>query len=342
MELFRVHAYEVTPQRLADAEIPPRGGAFAADAEFTGVLEEYLSKTKLLTQATVNLRRHPAEETGSGPTHELRDAVVLYCFGTSPKAKQAAVTIARKLGDAMDRRSVFTLLMLAAYRDGPKRRLIVWAFPKDEPFHFSVRGNRAKIKVLTDAFSRSSSFKKAALFEGSNTDTSFWSARVIDRQAERGMGGAAEYWIDTFLDSQPSLSGKAGTRLLAQCLRRTHEALSDQSDKDQISSSIVAVRTSQKKKWSLTRYANEYLADAAKQTFLDNSPPESRSATFTFIKDEFDRKVNFRVFRLQDNVVVAAPFGSIGKSVKLQDGTQRKLKCEGIIVAEKVRAQNVG
>jgi len=59
-------------------------------------------------------------------------------------------------------------------------------------------------------------------------------------------------------------------------------------------------------------------------------------------KQEFDEKINFRVFRLQDNVMVAAPFGTIGKSVKIEDGAERRLKCEGIVVSEKVRAQNVG
>ena len=194
----------------------------------------------------------------------------------------------------MDNRSVFTLLMLAAYRENNLRRLVMWAFPKDEPFHFSVQGDRAKIKILQDAFSRSSSFKKAALFEGTNSPTSFWSCQVIDKQAESGFGTAAQYWVGLFLDSHPSLSGKAGTRLLTRCLKRTHEALVDQADKDQVLNSIVAVRASQRRKWSLDQFANEYLTDNAKQTFLENSPPESRSATFEFSKQEFDQKINFR------------------------------------------------
>ncbi len=342
MELFRIHAYEVTPQRLADADTPPRGGAFSANADFVQSLEDYLTKSKLQSQATVDLRRHRPDGGNGDPTHELRGHILNYCFGLSPTSKSSAIAMARRLGKAMDDRSDFTLLMLAAYRDGDDRRLVMWAFPKDEPFHFSVSGERARIKILKDAFSRSSSFKKAALFQGRNVDGAFWSGHVIDKQAENGFGTAADYWINRFLDSQPSLSGKAGTRLLARCLRQTHDSLAAQADKDQISGSIVAVRASQKRRWSISRFANEYLTGNVKDVFLANTPAESRSATFSFDKDEFDQKINFRVFRLQDNVMVSAPFGSIGKSVRLHDGNQRTLKCEGIVVAEKVRSQHVG
>ena len=338
MELFRIHAYEVTPQRLADAETPPRGGAFSADAEFSKALDDYLKKSKLQEQSTVDLRRAPTSNSDGGATHELRRQVLSYCFGAPPSAKGAALAMARRLGQAMDERSVFTLLILAAYKDDPVRRLVMWAFPKDEPFHFSVRGDRAKIKILKDAFSRSSSFKKAALFEGTTAANAFWSGKVIDKQADSAYGTAADYWVNRFLDSLPSLSGKAGTRQLAKCLRRTHDALSNQSDKDQVTNAIVAVRASRRRQWSLSSFANEYLTDNAKQVFVHLAPPEVRSASFAFSKEEFDERIQFRVFRLEDNVMVTAPFGTVGKSVKIKDGEQRSLKCEGIIAEEKVRA----
>lgn len=343
MELVRIHAYEVKPQRLADSKTPPRGGAIARDSAFEKMLDDYFTKSKLRSQPTVNLRRHAKERGQTVPTHGLRENVINYCFGAPASAKSAAVAMATSLGRAMDDRSVFTLLMLAAYKDGPLRRLVMWAFPKDEPFHFSVKGERARIRVLEDAFSRSSAFKKAALFEGTNVDTSFWSGHVIDKQAEGGFGNAADYWVNLYLDSVPSLSGSAGTRLLARCLRKTHQSLASQSDKDQLSDAIVAVRASTKPQWSLQKFADEYLTDQAKTAFLDNTPPESRSASFTLNKPEFEQRINLRVFRLKDNVMVAAPFGTIGNSVIIEDkADQRRLKCEGVVVAENVRAQHAG
>lgn len=242
----------------------------------------------------------------------------------------------------MDNRSEFTLLMLAAYQVEKQRQLVIWAFPKDEPFHFKANGERARVKILKDAFSRSSSFKKGALFEGDNTGSSFWAAHVIDKQADSAFGAAADYWVRLFLEGRPSLTGKAGTRLLAKCLRVTHDELTTIADRHQISDAIVAVRTSQRRQWSLNRFANEYLSGVAKTTFLKNSPAEARTSTFSFNKEEFESKLSLRIFRLEDNVTVAAPFGRVGQSVKITNGTKPKLTCEGIVVGEKVRSQRVG
>src|SRR5262249_10714222 len=156
---------------------------------------------------------------------------------------------------------------LAAYRDNSVRRLIMWAFPKDEPFQFWSRKERARVTILMDAFSRSSSFKKGALLQGTNTDQAFWSAHVIDKQGENGPGTAADYWVGRFLDSVPSMSGKAGTRLLARCLRKTFESLTAQDEKDQLTHSIVGVRASTRGQWSLKKFADEYLTDNAKTEF---------------------------------------------------------------------------
>jgi len=342
MNLFRIHAYEVTPQRLSVTPTPPRGGAFSADAAFKSSLDVFLLKSQLAKQPMVDFRvAHQSDpsDVSSASTHEVRTLVLDYTFGEPSTAKRAAVTLATRLGKSMDARSPFTLMMLAAYKNGDSRRLIIWAFPKDDPFHFSVSGERARIRILDDAFSRSSSFKKAAIFEGVNSPTTLWSGRVIDKQAQNGFGTAADYWVSTFLNSRFSLTGKAGTRLLAKCLRETYDAVNEQVDRDQISNAIVAIHASQRGQWSLRTLANEYLNGTAKEMFISKSPSESHTTAFSFQKDEFEQKLGFRIFRLEDNVIVSAPFGAVGKSVKLEEGNKRRLKCEGTVVDEKVRAK---
>lgn len=337
MNLTRIHAYEVTPQRLAKTVTPPRGGALSADAAFQKSLNEFFRKSRLKVQPTVDFRVQSKADDDT--SHDVRKSLIDYCFGAASTAKKAALALAGRLGKAMDDRSPFTLLLLAAYEDGTTRRLIIWAFPKDEPFHFSASGDRAKVRILKDAFSRSSSFRKAAMYEGRNKPMEFQSGRVIDRQAQQSFGTAADYWVSNFLDSRFSLTGKAGTRLLARTLRSTYDLLTDQNDKDQISNAIVAVHASKRRQWSLRSFANEYFEDDVKKAFLSKAPPESRTTTFSFQKQEFEQKLNFRIFRLEDDVMVSAPFGTIGQSVHIEDGEERTLTCEGVIVDEKVRAR---
>jgi hypothetical protein len=340
MELFRLHAYEVSPQRLSTTPIPPRGGAFSGDALFKKSLEDFVKKSKLASQPTVDFRVKPGTGSNPKPVHELRSLIIDYAFGTAARAKSTAVSLATRFGKSMDGRSPFTLLLLSAYRRDSSRRLIIWAFPKDEPFHFTARGDRAQIKILKDAFSRSSSFKKAALFEGTNHPSQFLCGHVIDRQSQNGHGTAADYWINTFLDSRSSLTGKAGTQLLAKCLRDAYNTIREQSDRDQIAQAIVGAHASRRRKWSLQGFAKEYLEGNASTAFLSGASPESRNATFDFNKHDFEQKLNFHIYRLEDDVVVSAPFGAIGKSVTIHGGAQRRLRCEGSIKSEKVRASH--
>src|SRR4029077_16243340 len=107
-------------------------------------------------------------------SHDVRNLILSVSFGQAAAAKAAAFKLAARLGSSMDDRSPFTLLVLTAYQKAATRRLVLWAFPKDEPFHFSVSGGAAHLRILRDAFSRSSSFRKAALFEGIHSKNTFW------------------------------------------------------------------------------------------------------------------------------------------------------------------------
>jgi len=340
MDLLRIYAYEVAPQRLSQTATPPRGGVFTADESFTASLDQLLAGSKLQSQSAVDFRVSDSHSP-DGPSHEVRNLILDVSFGQAAKAKAAAFKLALRLGRSMDDRSPFTLLMLTAYQKAATRRLVLWAFPRDEPFHFSVSGDQARLKILKDAFSRSSFFRKAALFEGVHSKNTFWTGRVIDKHAQKAFGSAADYWVTKFLDCRFSLTEEAGTRLLAKCLRSAYDSVSDQAARDQISNAIVAAHASRRTQWSLKSFANEYLDGEAKQMVLAKAPQETHGTVFPFRKESFEHEVNFRVFRLEDNVLVSAPFSAVGQSVRIEEGRQRTLRCEGTIVEEKVRARHV-
>lgn len=342
MEVFKTHAYEVQPQRLAKEKKEPRGGAFSADKEFRDELATYLEDSKLATQPIIDFKlKRPSRNSRTHPDHEVRSLVLDFCYAAPSNAKKAAVTLARRLANSMDDRSRFLLLMLVAYKDPSNldtRQLVLWAFPKDEPFQFTASSGRARLKVPKDIFSRSSKFKKGALFTGENVPSGFLRGRVIDKQA--GLGSAADFWVDNFLGCKSSLNGEMGTRILVNLLKDTYHELQDRDAKDNVSDSVVALHASQRTRWSLNMFANEYLTGSAKKTFLRKAPHEVKGSQFTIQKAEFERKLNFRVFQLEDGVKVSAPFGTIGDSVKLTDKNdgKRHLKVAGDVAGERFRA----
>ena len=337
--LSKIHAYEVIPQRLQDAPTKPRGGSFSADPDFKNELKNYLRKSKLSERPQVDFRVNGASQTGI-QSHPVRNSIVNYLFGQSATAKKASLELASSLSKAMDDRSPYTLLMLVAYKgkdDDTFRRLVMWAFPKDEPFAFTTSGETAKIKIPENVFSRSSSFTKGSLYEGFQGDDAFLHGYVIDKKAESSWGTAADYWVSKFLDSEFSLTGLAGTRLLARTLKATHEEMVTSDDRNQITDSILAAFVSKRRRTSIKQYAKDYLTDNAKTTFLKNAPPETINTRFDFDKDEFEEKVQLRVFRLDDDVVVSAPFSSINQSVKFSGKHSQNIRVTGTIVEETVK-----
>ena len=342
MELFRIHAYAVTPQRKAEVKQAPTGGAFPVNDDIRTALDALFVKSKLPSQATVDFRID-GSGNGNNRQHVVRDLIMEFAFQGPAKAKVAAQALSTRLADSMDERSPpSTLFMLAASRSGARRRMTMWAFPQDEAFQFRSSNNRPRIRLLDDVFSRSSRLRKAALFEGRNLNSDFLSGRILDLQTMGGFGKAADYWISNFLDCRLALEGEAGTRLLAKHLREAYESLASQADRDQLYNAMTAVRTSPKTTWSAKQFAAQYLQGEAKRVFLQSVPADLRNLSFKFQRDVFENKLNFRVFRLQNDVYVSAPFGTIGtgKTVRITEGKQRKLRCEGPIAEEKVRARH--
>jgi hypothetical protein len=342
MTVFRIYAYEVTPQRTSEAKTSPRGGSFPPNKEFRKSLDTLFGASKLATQAVVDFKTDPTEDSGRRD-HRVRSLVMEFLFGSPASAKKAAHEMATLLSNSMDERSPPTLLMLTGSRSTQGHRIVMWAFPQEEAFQFRTSGETTKIRLLTDIFSRSSRLRKAAMFEGKDRATDFWTGRVLDLQTAGGLGKAADYWITKFLDCRFALEGNAGTRLLVKYLRSAYDLLEGHEDREQIYSAMIGVRTSPRPTWSMSSFANHFLKDEAKRVFLQSVPTEQRHLQFRFQRQEFEDKLNFRIFKLKDDVFVSAPFGTVGKSVVIHDdldGGERRLSCEGVVVAEKVRARH--
>ncbi len=341
MELFRIHAFAVIPQKTADEKSPPSGGAYPVNAEIRAALEKLFVSSKLASQAIVDFRVDGNTDL-QHRRNVVRGLVMEFVAGTAVKAKAAARSLAARLSESMDERSPPTLLMLTASRNGSDCRMTMWAFPQDEAFQFRPSRSGAKIRLLSDIFSRSSRLRKAALFEGRQRQTDFWSGRMLDLQSTGGFGKAADYWITAFLDCRFGLEGEAGTRLLVDSLKSTYDSYREEEGREQLHSAMVAIRTSPKRTWSLNQFATQYLQGEVKEAFLWSVPADMRNLSFKFQRDVFEKKLNFRVFRLKDDIFVSAPFGMVGddKPVRVSHGEQPTLRCEGPVISEQVRARH--
>ncbi|MEW6369264.1 MAG: hypothetical protein AB1714_31980 [Acidobacteriota bacterium] len=217
----------------------------------------------------------------------------------------------------------------------------LWTFPRDQAFRFaSERGTHA-IEVLNDVFSRTSHLRKAALLQGRNLRSEFTTGRVLDFQAGKATDAVANYWTSTFLKCTLAITSDTGTRLLARTLGRAYTACASPADHEQLFGAVIAVRVAQRQRWSLGDFAEEYLGSDARKEFLRAVPNEETLASpFDLNRPLFDQLLHFRIFRLDTGVYVSSPPSEIGRSVRLTDGDNPRLACEGRVVSEKLKIRH--
>ena len=337
MELFRVHAYLVSPQRGVEHPIPPEGGAIAISAELQRIIAENLQSAKLESRTVVDFQMDPVARANS-----TRDLIMRYAFGESSETDAAALSLACCLSSAMDLRSTPCLFVAAAFRDGDRLAVTLWTFPRDEAFRLRHGSGGPSIEVLTDVFSQTSRLRKAAQFQGRQLRSDFLSGRVLDFQADHASRDVADFWIGRFLECRLGIGGDgAGTRLLAHTVRRAYEVCDNLEDKEILYTAVMAMRRSPQQRVSLQDFADRYLSGRAHDIFINAAPnADGLSSAFDFQRELFDATLQFRIFQLKTGVFVSSPLTEVGESVQITEGQERRLSCEGEIVDERLRTRH--
>lgn len=336
MELFRLNAYSVVPQRGVENPSEPEGGAVRITAELRSLTDESLASTKLENSTLVDFQVDTTTRTNA-----TRDSILDYAFGKRAAAEKAAIFLARRLSRGMDHRSKPCLFVLAARRDDASRAVTLWTFPRDEAFRLNRGRGGPSIEVLTDIFSQTSALRKAAHFQGKQLRNAFLSGRALDSQAQDALRDVADFWISRFLECRFGIAGDAGTRVLAKTILKAYQSLESPEDKESLYSAVMAVRNTPNPRLSLRTFGNRYLSGTAKEVFVKSAPnAESLSSLFDFQRTVFDSTVQFRIFQLDTGVYVSSPLGEVGKSVQISDGKRRRLSCLGDIVDERLRTQH--
>jgi len=267
MDLFRVHAYAVSPSRKSDKPISPEGGEVNITAPLGRVIRENIESARFEVRTTVDFEVDPATRTNA-----MRDLVLAFGFEKSRSDPPVGLQLAERLSQAMDQRSAPCLFVLAAFRGGDQREVYMWVFPRDAAFRL-VRGRGGpSIEVLTDVFSQTSRLRKAAQFRGGKGRADFLSGQALDFQTGYAERRVADFWVVRFLECTFSIRGEAGTRMLAQAVRAAYENAASVEDKEAVFTAAMAARRTPQRRMSLASFADRYLADPVKKTFLEAAP----------------------------------------------------------------------
>jgi hypothetical protein len=329
MKLARLFAFEIYPQKGIAEPSRPVGGRIVPNDRIKNTLGQ-IDMDARLDKAT-SIAFHVQNPKTDKYQNAMRNRVLDFCFYSAKKSQVASEEMALSLSRAMDNRSKPLLLLVSSFElANNRRRVVIWAFPKDEAFKFSATKQGATVEFVPDVFSVSSQLRKAAVFEGTKSNDSFWEGRMLDLQS-----GTTDLWIKDFLQSRLSVGGHQGTARMVDTIAEFYKSAIDDESREQVFNAIVAVRTSPVRRMSLARFAKDYLSNDVKVNFLASVASEDRNVTFDFDRALFETKLGFKLFKMKDDVYVSAPIGLVGTTVKISNS---KLSYKGEIVEEKLRS----
>lgn len=334
--LHSAYAYEVSPRQTSLFE----GGTVTSTPHLQTALDEIFDKSSVSTAPAVSFE---VDSTSNTRKHPIRDEAIALAFTAGPHDSNV-VRLVQRLALSMDNRSRHSLFIASVHQttDKTKRRVLFWTFPRQQVFNMSFSKGVANLQLI-EAFNRESHLRKVAFLEGSNTQTSMLSARILDFQATSSDRGVADLWITKFLQARLQMSSAEGTQLLANSLRSAHGKLKgNQLAQDQITAAIESLRVTKTPQCSLESVSKQFLDDPASAAFKSGARPEELTAVFTLDIPSFEQILQYKRFVLDNGIVVSAPFGELspdGGAKITQSANERRLRVEGLIEDEQVRSR---
>jgi hypothetical protein len=332
MNLTKLFAYEVFPQKNTTTSTQPEGGKIEITTPLRHFLDQLIRDNKLESQTPITFQVDDPKTTKR--VNLVRDAMMAFVFGAGANVSKNAAKLALRLSEQMDDRSNPFLFLISGFKHGSQGLVVLWAFPKDEGLKFSKTTKGAKVEVIKDIFNISSNLKKAAVFTGDNLPDSFWEGRMVDIQS-----GRTDLWVERFLSCQLSVSGIYGTTLLSEHLTEAYRKAESTTVREELFNAIIGVRTAPVKRTSFLKFANDYLSNDAKSQFLAVVPPEQVNMSFDFDRETFEQKIGIRVFRMADDVIVAAPLSVIDSTLHVKNN---QLDYSGVVDKEYLKAGKRG
>lgn len=336
--MHRLFAFQVSPKRTLSHVPEAQGGPIRTNPDVLELFEKLIPSSKIETQSIVHLR---SDDFQTEPfRNEIRDHFLEICYGSDQQAARCASEIAAKLSLAMDQRSSkHSLLVIDAHELNKHRRIALWLFPKDDVFRLETTRQGNQLWLLDDVFSKSSTWRKAAIFSGPNNAQGFRTGRVIDIQSRKTDERAADFWLRLFLNAIYAMDSKNSTYQLVSHLKDAFESSSG-AQRDQLFAAMVALPRAPEKNWTYSRIAQQYLDPAYQDSFLNLIPDTVRESAFELDSELFVAKLKFRVFETNEGVWISCPPEQIGKSVSL-DPRRSNIIVQGSIKNETLRARHV-
>lgn len=330
-----IHSYIVRPEKNIEELTPLVGVAIqSGGALFTQLRAVYDAAND---ECDIAIQFNPGPD--GTQQNDARDALIKYI--AAPSLPLADV-IADRLRICTTRRSGLGLLFIMTGQIDGQSKIVLSRFPADSGILAEEEGGTLNVELVERVFMKNRTAYKSVVYNNLTATSGVWIGNAVDKQINSLMQETSGYWIKGFLNSDFRETGPAGTKRLANAIRKAMIAAKDSNVSvellpllnlgAQLDGQAVSIHD------VLTRYN---ISDDAQQLVRSSLPrPEVANITFTFERVIFENEIKLKVIKLDSGAYIAAPaseFDDIVGSVDNKDGQPNEYYVQGKLVDTVIR-----
>lgn len=280
---------------------------------------------------------------GGEQRNAVRDLVRTIAHGAYAAKETAAMELACRLARATTKRSPIGLFVVLTGRFTELGRVALWKFPADEALQAQISDAGISINLLRDSFSRSSSYFKAAVFQGGPAETHFWEGQVEDRQAKQRVPEVADFWVVGFLTGRLAFTPVHGTRVLARALRQALTKAESAEDRDALMAAATVAKAQAGRRTSVAEFVGRYLPDHLADLVVGIAGGvEVADHMFELDATTLEKELKFRSLILDEFFTVKGPvdqFDDVVRIEELEETSQVEVSLRGHITSHKLASR---
>lgn len=335
MPLTHAHSYLVHPAKGADPQ-PPISGTAVPD---TGALRRMLAElfARAPDECTIQIVFAP-DENGD-QNNACRDD--LEAYARRPRVELGRTVAERLQAVTTNRSGLGLLFLLRGNHARGQESMVISRFPADEGVVAQENAGSLSVEFIERVFMKNSKAYKSVHFRTSDLRAGFIEGTAVDKQLS-GPRDLSDYWITEFLMSELRTTGPAGTRRLAEALKKAVRNATAPELKQELVSAARLMRGQDGATRSARTIIRRLGLSAAATEAIEAAFPRRDliAEAFRFDSSEFERHATYRTVELDNGALLMAEdsrFSEVFEVERLVAENRVRYSTEGAIIDQRFR-----
>jgi hypothetical protein len=332
MKIFKIHSFLVNPEKGVEDQTDIRGTELPLKGSLFNLLSIIFQKAP--NECKYDIVFNPSD--AGAQQNDVKDLITEYTLNSKTKNGRE---IAKILQLQSTKRSGLGLLFLIVGKIESEYRLVISRFAAENGIIADDGGSSLKVKFIEQIFMKNAKAYKAAVYQGSNPASHFWTGKAIDKQINNRMN-ISEYWIKDFLKSDYTTTGERGSQQLAEALKSTINSSDTPIDiKEEITAAIKLAKGQNGQIVSMKTFLKRLgVSEEAVGIVKGQTKDSIFEARFKMIYEELCKYIAFKTVELDNGASLSAQTTHFEEVFDIEEDKGRlKYSTKGIIVNEKVR-----